>query len=325
MIEGVNGNAVPQTAEGVPAQKIAPPKKGINPLKKQENLVGWLFCAPIIIGMIVFTALPIVLSLISMFYHWTGITFVTDSQFAGFYNFKLIFGGGATSQLFAKSLGNTVLFMIQLPVGLILGVFMALAMNRKMLGVQTYRILYYLPSVMSIVAVTIVFQHMFELKGYVNALLGKSVDWLDSRAGLTFTVNFMMVWKGVGYTSLMYIAGLQSVSTDQLEAARIDGANGWTIFLKITLPALYPITFYLLVTGMMGAVQVFNEPFILAQDGTGTGNIAVTAVSFIYKLFNPQKASKLGPAAVAAWVLAFIIFVITMIQMYFDNKRDKEA
>ena len=109
----------------------------------------------------------------------------------------------------------------------------------------------------------------------------------------------MMVWKGVGYTSLMYIAGLQSVSTDQLEAARIDGANGWTIFRKITLPALYPITFYLLVTGLMGAVQVFNEPFILAG-GYGTDNTAMTAVSFI-------------------------IFVITMIQMYFDNRKDKEA
>lgn len=322
MIDEVKENAEAEAVESVPPKKIAPPKKGINPLKKQENLVGWLFCAPIIVGMLVFTALPLILSILSMFYHWTGNTFVTDSKFAGGANFQQIFGGGFTSQLFGKSLGNTVLFMIQLPIGLILGVFMALAMNRKMLGVQTYRVLYYLPSVMSIVAVTIVFQHMFEPGGYINSLFHSNTDWLDSRAGLTFTVNFMMVWKGVGYTSLMYIAGLQSVSTDQLEAARIDGANAWTIFRKITLPALYPITFYLLVTGLMGAVQVFNEPYILAGETGGTGNIGMTTVSFIYYQFNHNK---LGVAAVASWVLAFIIFVITMIQMYFDNKKDKEA
>jgi multiple sugar transport system permease protein len=321
MIDEVKENVIAETAESVPLKKIAPPKKGINPLKKQENLVGWLFCSPIIVGMLVFTALPLILSIISMFYHWTGNSFVTDSKFAGFDNFKTIFAGGYYSEMFGKSLGNTVLFMIQLPIGLILGVFLALAMNRKMLGVQTYRILYYLPSVMSIVAVTIVFQHMFEPGGYINSLFHSNTDWLDSRGGLTFTVNFMMVWKGVGYTSLMYIAGLQSVSTDQLEAARIDGANGWTIFRKITLPALYPITFYLLVTGVMGAVQVFNEPFILAG-GYGTDNTAMTAVSFIYYQFGQKR---LGVAAVASWVLAFIIFVITMIQMYFDNRKDKEA
>ena len=322
MIENVSENVAAETAESVPQNKIAPPKKGINPLKKQENLVGWLFCAPILIGMLVFTALPLILSILSMFYKWTGVKFVTDSTFAGGDNFKQIFGGGYWSKLFGKSLGNTVLFMIQLPIGLILGVFLGLAMNRQMKGVQTYRILYYLPSVMSIVAVTIVFQHMFEPGGYINSLFHSNTDWLDSRGGLMFTVNFMMVWKGCGYTSLMYIAGLQSVSTDQLEAARIDGANGWTIFRKITLPALYPITFYLLVTGLMGAVQVFNEPFILSVGGYGTNNIAMTTVSFIYYQFGQKQ---LGVAAVASWVLAFIIFVITMIQMYFDSKKDKEA
>lgn len=322
MIEGVNENAAAESVESVPPKKVAPPKKGINPLKKQENIVGWLFCSPIIIGILVFTALPIVLSIISMFYYWKGGTqFVTDAKWAGWNNFKTIFDGGIVSQWFGIGLGNTVLYMLQLPIGLILGVFFALAMNRKMLGVQTFRILYYLPSVMSIVAVTIVFQHMFESTGYVNSLFGTSVNWLDSRWGLTFTVNFMMVWKGIGYTSLMYIAGLQSVSTDQLEAARIDGANAWTIFIKITLPALYPITFYLLVTGMMGAVQVFNEPYILAG-GYGTNNVAMTAVSFIYYQFGDKQ---LGVGAVASWILALIIFVITMIQMYFDNKKDKEA
>ena len=322
MVEGVKENAATEAAASVPPQKIAPPKKGINPLKKQENIVGWLFCSPIIIGMLVFTALPLIFSIMSMFYHWTGVKFITDSRPAYWDNFKTIFGGTGEAELFWKSMLNTLLFMIQLPVGLILGIFLGLAMNRQMKGVQAFRILYYLPSVMSIVAVTIVFQHLFEPTGYINSLFHSNIGWLDTRPGLTFTANFMMVWKGCGYTSLMYIAGLQSVSTDQLEAARIDGANGWTIFRKITLPALYPITFYLLVTGMMGALQVFNEPYILAG-GYGTDHIAMTAVGFIYYQF--REGSALGVAAVASWVLAFFILVITLIQMYFDNKKDKEA
>ncbi|MDE7373161.1 MAG: sugar ABC transporter permease, partial [Clostridia bacterium] len=220
------------------------------------------------------------------------------------------------------SLKNMLVFAIQIPVGLFLGMFLGIAMNRAMKGVQTFRILYYLPSVMSVVAITIVFQKLFANTGYINNLFGTNVKWLTTNAGVAFTVNFMMVWKGVGYTALMYVAGLQSVSTDQLEAARIDGANGWVIFYKITLPALYPITFYLLVTGIMGGLQVFNEPFILAQYGSGTTYNAMTPVSYVN--FCRQNRNY-GMAAVAAWFLAILILIITLIQMYFDNKKDKEA
>ena len=297
------------------------PKKPSNPMAKRENLVGWLFCSPIIVGILVFTALPVILSLISMFYEWRGgSTFVTDAQMIGFDNFKKVFGDPEKKYLI--SLKNMILFAIQIPIGLFLGMFLGIAMNRAMKGVQTFRILYYLPSVMSVVAVTLVFQKMFNVSGYINNLLGTKVNWLDSKAGMAFTVNFMMIWKGVGYTALMYVAGLQSVSTDQLEAARIDGANAWVIFYKITLPALYPITFYLLVTGIMGGLQVFNEPYILATVEHGTNFNAITPISYVYWA---RRGENYGASAVAAWFLALIILIVTLIQMYFDNKKDKEA
>ena len=173
---------------------------------------------------------------------------------------------------------------------------------------------------MSIVAVAIVWQNMFNLDGYINGFLGTSVDWLKNDAAVVFVVNLLLVWKGVGYTSLMFIAGLQSVSTDQIEAAKIDGANGWVILLKITLPALYPIIFYLFVTGLMGAMQIFNEPYILLG-GYGIGNNGMTTVSFVYYFFGQ---SHLGVSSVAAWILALIIFIITAIQMYVD-KKTREA
>lgn len=297
------------------------PKKPSNPMAKRENLVGWLFCSPIIIGILVFTALPVILSLISMFYDWNGRVFVTESKMIGFKNFVDVFADPQKRYLI--SLKNMLVFAIQIPIGLFLGMFLGIAMNRSMKGVQTFRILYYLPSVMSIVAVTIVFQKLFATDGYINSLFGTKTSWLVTNAGIGFTVNFMMVWKGVGYTALMYVAGLQSVSTDQLEAAKIDGANSWTIFYKITLPALYPITFYLLVTGIMGGLQVFNEPFILADYGTGYN--AMTPVSYVYYFSDISNGAKYGRSAVAAWFLALLILIVTMIQMYFDNKKDKEA
>lgn len=317
-----------EVAEEEPAVSAVPfrddkkikPKKPSNPMAKRENLVGWLFCSPIIIGILVFTALPVILSLISMFYDWDGLDFVTESEMVGFQNFVDVFTDPQKRYLI--SLKNMLVFSIQIPIGLFLGMFLGIAMNRAMKGVQTFRILYYLPSVMSIVAITIVFQKLFDYGGYINNLFGTKVGWLITDAGIGFTVNFMMVWKGVGYTALMYVAGLQSVSTDQLEAAKIDGANSWVIFYKITLPALYPITFYLLVTGIMGGLQVFNEPYILAEYGTGVSYNAMTPVSYVNYF---RQNNRYGVAAVAAWFLALLILIVTMIQMYFDNKKDKEA
>ncbi|MDE6274274.1 MAG: sugar ABC transporter permease [Clostridiales bacterium] len=284
----------------------------------QENIIGWIYVAPMLIGLFVFTAIPLIMSILAMFYQWDGITGLFESEFVGFDHFAAIFGG-IHSAVYWKAFGNTLIFALQLPIGMIVGMFLALAMNRPMRGVQIFRIIYYLPCVMSIVAVTIIWQNLFAFDGSINNMLGTSIDWLVSDAGIAVTVILLQVWKGVGYTALMFIAGLQSVSTDQLEAAKIDGANAWTILIKITLPALYPIVFYLFVTGLMGAMQMFNEPFILVE--YGINNNAMTSVSFVYWCFGN---SNLGLASVAAWILAFIIIVITVIQMYVD-KRKQEA
>ena len=196
-------------------------------------------------------------------------------------------------------------------------------MNRDMKGVQAFRVIYYLPGVMSVVAVSIVWQNLFTYGGTIDQIYqklggGESLLLLSSRGGIAFTVNLLLVWKGVGYTTLMFIAGLQSVSPDQIEAAKIDGANSWTILMKITLPALYPTIFYLFVTGLMGSLQMFNEPYILLGDGNPDG---MTTVGFVYYFFGQKN---LGLASVGAWVLAFFIFIITAVQMFVD-KRKREA
>lgn len=297
-------------------------KRKVGSLRRGENLIGWAYISPMVIGILVFTAIPLVMSIMAMFYNWNGVNSLFSSQGAGMSHFQSIFGG-LESARYWNSLLHTLVYAIQLPVGLVLGIFLALAMNRDMHGVQVFRIIYYLPGVMSIVAVSIVWQTMFKGDGYINGILGAlnmgSVDWLTSKTGIAFTINLLLIWKGVGYTTLMLIAGLQSVSTDQLEAARIDGANAWVILIKITVPALYPIIFYLFVTGLMGSLQMFNEPFILLGDGYGPGQFGMTTVGFVYYHFGQKD---LGLASVGAWILALLIFIITAIQMYADKKRE---
>ena len=296
-------------------------KKRGKHLGWQENYIGWLYCLPIIIGILAFTLLPIILSIYSMFVDWTGGTSVLDAKFVGMQNFKTIFTG-SYKKTFWPALGNTFFMMLNLPVSMFLGVLLALAMNRKMPGAKVFRVLYYVPCITSVVAVTLLFQKLFDINGVINTLLGKTGDkaiqWLDDKVLIKITVNILCLWKGLGYSTLMYLAGLQSVSTDQIEAAKIDGADAKTIFLKITIPALYPITFYLLVTGIMGGLQIFNEPYILVKYGVGEN--AMTSASLIYYFFGKDRLSL---AAVAAWALAILVFIVTAIQMYVDNKKEK--
>lgn len=324
----VQAAAEDQLIEGVAGVPNGKNKKnkGSN-LRKQENLIGWIYIAPMVIGLVLFSLIPIILSIVSMFYRYDGSTQISDWVAVGGENFKKIFGG-MHSKEYWDSFANTLLFAIQLPLGMIIGMFLALGMNRSMRGVQTFRIIYYIPCVMSVVAVTVVWKKLFAQNGIIDNMFHNSDAyvtnpedqflWLDSRVGIVITVTLLQIWKGVGYTALMFIAGLQSVSTDQLEAARIDGAGPWTILYKITLPALYPIIFYLLVTGLIGSLQMFNEVYVLTG---GVGGYK-TAVSFVY--YCKEVVKNYGEASVAAWVLAIIIFIVTAIQMYVD-KRKREA
>ena len=329
MPEDAVAETPPVAAEtgGSPVSVQAKPEKPRKSnLRRGENLIGWLYISPMIVGILVFTAIPLVMSIMAMFYQWNGIVGLFESEFVGWRHFQDIFGG-LNSELYWNSLVHTLIYAIQLPVCLILGIFLALAMNRDMKGVQVFRVIYYIPGVMSVVAVSIVWQNMFASDGYINAFLKvlgmNPVGWLTTKGGVAFTVNLLLVWKGVGYSTLMLIAGLQSVSTEQIEAAKIDGANSWTILWKITVPALYPIIFYLFVTGLMGALQMFNEPYILLSGQKVPDDFDLTTVGFVYKFFNPP-ARNLGLASVGAWILAFFIFIVTAIQMYVDKRREED-
>jgi len=308
---------------------IAPATKKKSDFKKmriRENIAGWLFCSPIIIGMLAFTAVPVALSLYSTTLRWNGLVSIFDAPSVGFGNFEnVLFNPNSPFRaMFLRGLRNTVIMLIYVPITMALGLGLALMVNRKMRGTHLWRVIYYVPGITSVVAVTVIFNNLFMQHGVINTILRNNfgmehgIQWLTGDFWVIVTIGILSAWRGMGFGMLMYLAGLQQVSGELVEAARIDGANAWLIFRKITLPALYPITFFLLVTGIMGGFQIFDAPFLLI--GEGPGHNAVTMVSFVFFNF---EARQMGMAAVGAWVLALIVFVVTAIQIIWDNRKDK--
>ena len=292
-------------------------------LRAEENLYGYIFVAPAILGILLFIAWPLIVSFVGMFVDWSKYdTSVFNSAWNNFYNFEQVFGA-SFGRFFWESLFNTVFIMIGIPIGLVLSLLFAVLLNRDMKGVQVYRVLFYLPVVSSLVAVCIMWQQLLAPDGVLNSLLAifgiKGPAWLVEKATAKWAIIFLTVWKGLGSSVLLYIAGLKGVPTSCYEAAAIDGSNGFNTFMKITVPLVYPTTFYLIVTGIIGGMQCYVEPQLLY----GSSRLDTkTVVGYIFDKFNTDY---LGEASVISWFLAVIVFIITAIQFAYNGRRAKNG
>lgn len=245
-----------------------------------------------------------------------------DHYFIGLENYVELF----QDERFWKSLWNTFYYMIGIPIGMVWAFSLALAFNRDMPGVKVFRVIYYIPVVSSIVAVSILWRWLYNGDyGLLNQFLWwafkiKGPNWMYNTETVKAGITAMMVWKGVGFTTLLYLAGLQNLPKSYFEAAVVDGANSWVIFRKITFPLLKPISFFIMITGVIGGAQLFVEPQIMTDFG-GPEYSAATIVYYIWeKAFSSADAK--GYACAAAWVLAVIIFVVTAIQFKLGPKSD---
>ncbi|MDE7296965.1 MAG: sugar ABC transporter permease [Clostridia bacterium] len=232
---------------------------------------------------------------------------------------------------------NTVFYLIGIPIGMVLSVFFAVCMSRDIKGGSVFRVLYYLPCVASTVAIIYTFKLMFGKTGVFNTLLGTDVPWIIDEsyaswpAGNLFwsqgllsktMIVIMSVWKGLGGTIILYVAGLSGVNNATKEAAQIDGANGWTIFWKVTMPDLYPVIFYNVVTSVIGGMQIYAEPELFFTSSTQVNLYTSGYVSLIwfYGINDPRGAyASLGAAY--GMILAVIIFVLTLFQFWLDSRK----
>lgn len=296
-------------------------KKGktqLSAMAKREERWAWLFIAAPFVGFLCFMAYPIVFAIIVSLSRWTGINSLWGN-IVGFRNYIEIFQDAK----FWKSMGTTIIYMIGIPIGMILGVTIAMGLNRKIPGRRVLTTMYYVPVVSSLVAVSILWAWVFNydyglLNSIIKALTGlHGPNWLGDEVMVKVAMIIFMVWKGLGGSIILYLAGLQNIPRDYYEAAEIDGAGNWAKFANITWPLLSPVTFYILITSLIGGFQVFVEVQVMASNG-GKNYSAATVVFYLYE--KAFKNGQLGYGSAIAVILAIIIFIITAINFHGQNK-----
>ena len=386
-------------------------KRHINQQKLQDNLWGWAFCLPLIVGTVLFIYIALVMAFLLSFttyssaihgdvwaflgrmftgeldkyglnvfmdiapgseagntvfrsnpWRWYEFIF-TDKAFASGDSKKV----GTEISTMGATLFNTVFYLIGIPIGMILSMFLAVCMSRDIKGGNVFRVLYYLPCVASTVSIVYTFRNLFNAGGVINTLLNAKIPWFTTGDGQPLlgaergidpfwvqgTINkciivIMMVWKGLGGTIILYIAGLSGVNASTKEAAQIDGANGWQIFWRVTMPDLYPVIFYNIVTAVIGGMQIYAEPELFFPTSNSIGgsldgkpnlftsgyvsliwfwglNATTSPGSSTIDLGNLQTQNTSFQSLGAAYgmVLAVIILVLTLFQFWLDKRNNR--
>ncbi len=246
---------------------------------------------------------------------------------------------GAKDKLFWLALRNTLLFcLMAVPLSVIPALFLANVLNSKIPGMKAFRVIYFLPSIAAVVGVALIWQWLYNATiGYINyaitaginlinalpglALVDPQVRWLSDSDTALLAIVIMSAWQTMGFNSVLFLAGLQSIPGELYEAATVDGAGRWAKFWKITLPMLAPTTFFVLTTTTIQALQVFEQVYIATNPPGGPNNATLTVVLYLYQ--NGFQRFKQGYASATAWVLFAVIFLITLIQ--YRRQRAAEA
>jgi multiple sugar transport system permease protein len=279
-------------------------------VQRRQAVAGYLFIAPAMMIFFVFTLLPVA---IALYLSLTNYDVFTRIDWVGLQNYQDI----ADDEFFWRALVNTTTFTVwTIPLSMGIGLGLALLLNQKLRGLGIYRTIYYVPVVTSMVAVAMIWIQLFDpLYGVIsNALESvgiRGIDWLGDPNLAMPSVIVVSIWKVIGWNMLIYLAGLQGIPEYLKEAAAIDGANRWQSFLRITLPLLRPTTFFIFVTSVIGAFQVFDQVYVMT--GGGPANATTTLVHQIYNA--AFKALDMGYAAAMSFVLFAIILVISLLSM----------
>ncbi len=250
---------------------------------------------------------------IALYLSLTNYDVFTRIDWVGLSNYQDVFD----DELFWRALANTTTYTAwTIPLSMAVGLGLALLLNQRLRALGVYRTIYYLPVVTSMVAVAMIWIQLFDpLYGLISNALESigitGVDWLGDPHLAMPTVVAVSVWKSIGWTMLIYLAGLQGIPDSLKDAAAIDGASGWQSFWKISLPLLRPTTFFIFVTSLIGAFQVFDQVYVMT--GGGPANATTTLVHQIYNA--AFKALDMGYAAAMSFVLFGIILAVSLVSI----------
>lgn len=339
-----NNVSLAQDAAAVQAADLTKPipqKRKINRAKLQENIWGWIFVSALFIGTTVFTYIAFALSLWISFTDydayimttfWEGLGSIHPDGFWHWYQFMFtpegILGIAGESEDFWNTLGTTCFYLIGIPIGMVLSLGISVLMTRDIKFTGTFRVIYYIPTVASTVSIAVMWTNLFGDGGFMETVFG--IDLLSAGGSYwaqRWCVIILTTWKGLGGTVVLFVAGLNGVNASYHEAAEIDGANAWSIFWRITMPQLYPTIFYVLVTSVIGGMQIFVEPNLIFGNYPATGNMATSGtrynIPFVGYIFGVFNNGEWAHASALGIILAIIIFFLTLVQFALDARRDK--
>lgn len=276
---------------------------------------AYLFLAPNFLGFFIFTLIPVVLALAYSFTNYDGNM---KMDFIGFDNYIKLLNDSS----FLIALKNTLIYTIgTVPFIIILALLVSVLMNNGVRGASVYRAIMLFPHIASIIAVTVVWQFMYAKNGPINSILRSfgfenPPTWLSDQKTALLAIMIMIVWKGIGYYMIVYLAGLKGIPAEQYEAATMDGANAWNKLLHVTIPNLRPVTFYATIMCIINSFQVFTPIYVMTGGGPGRATSVL-----VLKIYDDSFANyNFGYASAEAMILFLLILIVTLIQFY-HNKR----
>ena len=288
--------------------------------KTKLTLTGYAFLAPALIIFVCMVLIPVIISIGLAFTKWNFFSGIDGLKFVGLRNFDKLF---TSDRSFKTALINTVVYAVTtVPTTVILALVLAYMVNGKVHMQRFFRLAFFVPYISNMVALGAIFKFLFRTDGPINQVLSNFFgvqtvpDWLVSSDLCRIPIICVMIYSGIGFCLIVYIAALKNVPTELYEAARVDGASTIRQFFAITVPMISPTTFYLLVVRMISAFQIFAAINIISDGGKSSGSVSL--VSLIYE--EAFKSYNFGYASAQAWVLVLFILVITLLNFKLQKK-----
>ncbi|MFV0504559.1 MAG: carbohydrate ABC transporter permease [Lachnospirales bacterium] len=289
---------------------------------KRNNWTALAFVLPNFIGFIIFILLPIIFSFFISFTNFNLFKGIDGITFVGLDNFVTMF----KDPWFIDAVKNNLKYtIITIPCVLSIAIVLSTILNNKVYGKNILRITIFLPYVSSVVAASVVWAMLFNPNsGFINEFLrfigiNNPPGWLGSTTWAMAAIIIVGIWMGIGYNTVVYMAGLQGIDRSLYESSEIDGANGIQQFFKITVPMLRNTTFFLLITSIIGSFQVFGTVNIMTDGGPGRSTTVVAHYIYV----SGFRFHKMGYAAAMSWMLLIFIFLITLFQWKIQARREK--
>lgn len=288
----------------------------------RREWTAYLFNAPGLILFAVFTVYALYTSFIISFHEWDIID--PTKPFVGLQNYRDILA----DEDFREAIGHTVYFVLgSVPATMIIALGLALLLNTQIRGLGLFRTAYYLPVITPLVIAAIIWTWVYNVDyGLANyylqrlGIIDQPILWLADRTTAMPAVIVMNIWKGVGFSMIVYLAGLQAIPNELYEASEVDGAGPWTRFRRITFPLLAPTTFFLLLINTLGATKAFDQIFVMTNGGPpGPGGATTTVTYYIYNA--AFRDFRMGYASALAYSLFAMLFVLSFFQFQWYRKR----